>query len=67
MGTTGVMTSACDFPPCPNAASRYLRLWVEGSDTVLSACERHAEWLQSYEAMDTQVRIVDTSHVDPHH
>jgi hypothetical protein len=41
-----------------------LRLVVEGSDTVISACERHAEWLQNYEDEDAQVSVVDTSSAD---
>jgi hypothetical protein len=61
------MSSVCDFPPCPRPASTYLRLVVEGSDTLLSACQLHAEWLQNYEAVDTQVHIVDGLDVDTEH
>jgi hypothetical protein len=36
-----------------------LRLVVDGSDSVLPACQRHAEWLRVFSEEDADVRIVD--------
>jgi hypothetical protein len=36
-----------------------LRLWVDGDDAVLGACELHADWLRAYIAEDPDVRLLD--------
>lgn len=42
-----------------------LRLLVDGSSSVLPACERHAEWLRSYAEEDAGVRLVDQAAPTP--
>ena len=45
----------CAFPPCPRQGVETLRLAVSGSESVLLACPRHAEWLREYAQEDTEV------------
>lgn len=49
----------CALTPCPEPAVVTLRLLVDGSSSVLPACERHAEWLRAYVEEDADVRLVD--------
>lgn len=37
---------------------------MDGTDTVVRACLRHAHWLRDCSAEDGQVRIVDTANID---
>ena len=36
-----------------------LRLLVDGYDSVLPMCQRHAHWLDAYAEEDAKVRLVD--------
>jgi len=49
----------CAFPPCPRQGVETLSLEVGGTQSVLLACPRHAEWLRAYAEEDADVEFLD--------
>jgi hypothetical protein len=45
----------CAFPPCPRQGVETLSLVVSGTESVLVACPRHADWLRAYVQEDAEV------------
>jgi hypothetical protein len=37
-----------------------VRLLVEGTESVLTTCQRHADWLRGYVQEDAAVRLVES-------
>ena len=40
-----------------------MRLLVEKDESMLAACDRHADWLRRYVQEDDAVQVVDTARV----
>ena len=53
----------CAFPPCSRSATVTVRLLVEKDESMLAACDRHADWLRRYVQEDDAVQVVDTARV----
>jgi hypothetical protein len=51
-------SGACDFPLCLRSASVTLQLLVEDDESVLAACDGHADWLRRYVQEDDAVEVV---------
>lgn len=49
----------CAFPLCSRSASVTLQLLVEEEESMLAACDRHADWLRRYVQEDDAVQVVD--------
>ena len=49
----------CAFPSCSRSASVTVRLLVEEDESMLAACDRHADWLRRYVQEDGAVQVVD--------
>ena len=47
----------CAFPRCPRSASVTLQLLVEGDESALVTCDRHADWVRAYTAEDAAVQV----------
>jgi len=47
----------CAFPPCPRQGVETVSLMVSGSESVLVACPRHADWLRAYVHEDPEVLL----------
>jgi len=55
----------CAFPLCSRSAQLTLRLLVEEEESILAACDRHAEWLRDYVQEDGAVLVLDEMPVVP--
>lgn len=53
--------SRCAFPPCPRQGVETLTLVVSGSESVLLACPRHADWLRAYVQEDAEVQLEEAA------
>ena len=49
----------CAFATCSRSAKVTLELLVEGEESILAACERHADWLWGYVQEDDAVQVID--------
>lgn len=49
----------CAFLLCTRSASVTLQLLVEEEESMLPACDRHADWLRRYVQEDDAVQVVD--------
>ena len=49
---------SCAFAMCSRAATVLLALLVEEEESILAACERHADWLRGYVREDDAVRVM---------
>jgi hypothetical protein len=49
----------CAFPQCSRSASVTLQLLVEGNESVLVTCDRHADWVRGYVDEDAAVQVTD--------
>jgi hypothetical protein len=61
-GTVGPMDESsgpCDFPLCSRSSIVMLRLLVEGDESILTACDGHADWLRRYAEEDEVVEVLD--------
>ena len=47
----------CAFQRCSRSASVTLKLLVEGDESVLVTCDRHADWVRAYVAEDAAVQV----------
>lgn len=54
----GESLGPCSFPPCAQQAAVTLRLLVDGSESVVPSCARHAKWVRDYVEEDAGVRLV---------
>jgi hypothetical protein len=48
---------SCAFPRCSRSASVTLQLLVEGDESVLVTCDRHADWVRAYVDEDAAVQV----------
>ena len=55
---------SCAFPLCSRQAVATFWLRVDGSESVMSICQRHVAWLRGYVDEDPAVRIVDEVSVE---
>ena len=49
----------CAFAMCSRSAKVTLELLVEGEESTLAACDRHADWLRGYGQEDDAVQVID--------
>ena len=54
----GESLGPCSFPPCTQEAAVTLRLMVDGSESVVPTCPRHADWVRGYVEEDAAVQLV---------
>jgi hypothetical protein len=48
----------CSFLPCSQQAVVTLRLLVDGRESEVPTCPRHAKWVRGYVEEDAAVRLV---------
>jgi hypothetical protein len=53
----GRVARPCAFPRCSRSASVTLRLLVEGDESVLVTCDRHADWMRACADEDAAVQF----------
>jgi hypothetical protein len=51
----------CAFTLCSGSAKVTLELLVEGEESILGACDLHADWLQGYVQEEDAVQVIDES------
>jgi hypothetical protein len=57
-GYVGESNGSCAFPPCSRPVVATLRLVVEGHESAVLTCARHADWMRGYVDEDAAVRLV---------
>jgi hypothetical protein len=53
--------TACAFPPCPRDGVETLGLTIDGHESALRVCTRHAEWLRTYVEEDVAVVLTESA------
>jgi hypothetical protein len=49
----------CAFARCFRSAEFTVELLVEGEESILAACDLHADWLRGYVREDDAVQVID--------